>query len=82
MMTYRTREADTLEKIYLGSIISNIISSSSFEKKKIVQIAYMVVYYVLGFAAVYKRSVRLYSWFATVSLVGLIMELFLAYTNR
>jgi len=68
MTAYKTREIETLEKIYMASIIS--------------QIVYMVVYYILGFAAVYKRSVKLYSWFATVSLVGLIMELFFAYTNR
>lgn len=68
MDTYKTNAQAELTTLYMSLLWS--------------ELGYIVIYYILGFLAVYKRSVKLYSWFATFSLIGLIFEMILAYINR
>jgi hypothetical protein len=42
----------------------------------------MLIFYPLAFMAVWTRSVKLYSYFATYALIGLILEMFQAYADR
>jgi len=68
MVTYNTTAQSELMTLYMTLLYC--------------ELGYVVIYYLLGYLAVYRRSVRLYSWFATFSLVGLIFEMILAYVNR
>jgi len=68
MVTYNTNAQSELMTLYMTLLYT--------------EIGYIVIYYILGYLAVYKRSVKLYSWFATFSLIGLIFEMILAYVNR
>jgi len=68
MDTYKTNAQAELTTLYMSLLWC--------------ELGYIVMYYILGYLAVYRRSVRLYSWFATFSLIGLIFEMILAYINR
>jgi len=46
------------------------------------ELAYISIYYVLGYLALYTKSITLLQWFASFSLFGLIFEMVLAYINR
>lgn len=83
MRTYQNPTAhDLFEKVYLGAIGGN---GTYFEIQLmyfVAEILYMLVYYPLGWIAAHKRSVKLYGWFSSFSLIGLIFQMILAYANR
>jgi hypothetical protein len=69
------------ERVYLGAIAGK----QDFSIFKLIFVAegiYMMIYYPLGWLAIYKRSVKLYGWFSSISLIGLIFQMILAYANR
>jgi len=66
--TYQNPAHDMFEKVYVGAIFAEIM--------------YMVIYYPLGWIAAHRRSVKLYGWFSSFSLIGLIFQMILAYANR
>ena len=41
-----------------------------------------LMYYPIGFVSIYRRSVKLLNWFTTLSLIGLLAEMLLAYINK
>jgi len=51
-------------------------------KYKIAEFAYMILYYSIGGIAVITKSIKLYSWFSIVSMVGLLLQIFLSFLNR
>jgi len=68
MKTYKSHEKESLDKIYVTAIMCEVI--------------YMLIFYPVGVFASWKRSVKLYGWFSTLALLGLIFQMILAYANR
>jgi hypothetical protein len=48
----------------------------------LVDIFFCLIYYPMGLLAIQKRSVKILSWFTTMSLVGLFLQMLLAYINK
>jgi len=48
----------------------------------IVDILYFVIYYPIGIIGTYKKSYKMLSTFAILSIIGIFIQIFLSYINK